>query len=83
MIKAILAAIMASDIGGTDGLVIPSSYFTLDQVTAVVSVTRLSHLGFDKLLLRHQDNPILENAQKAVEAAAKDMIRKLILGLFY
>ena len=59
------------------GLVIPPSYFTLDQVTAAVSVTRVSQLNFDILLLGHQDNPILENAQNAVEMAAKDMIRKL------
>jgi glyoxylase-like metal-dependent hydrolase (beta-lactamase superfamily II) len=59
------------------GLVIPPSYFTLDQVTAAVSVTRVSKLNFDILLLGHQDSPILENAQNAVETAAKDMIRKL------
>jgi glyoxylase-like metal-dependent hydrolase (beta-lactamase superfamily II) len=29
------------------GLVIPPSYFTLDQVTAAVSVTRVSQLNFE------------------------------------
>ena len=59
------------------GLVIPPSYFTLDQVTAAVSVTRVSQLNFDILLLGHQYSPILENAQNAVEMAAKNMIHKL------
>lgn len=58
------------------GLVIPPAYFTLDQVTAAVSVRRVSQLNFDKLLLAHQDSPILENAQKAVQDAAKKMLDK-------
>lgn len=59
------------------GLVIPPSYFTLDQVTAAVSVMRVSQLSFDKLLLGHQDNPILENAQSVVQDAAKSIIHRL------
>ena len=47
------------------------------NLEVAVSVTRISQLNFDILLLGHQDNPILENAQNAVEMAAKDMIRKL------
>jgi hypothetical protein len=30
----------------------------------MVSVMRVSQLNFEKLLLGHQDEPILENAQK-------------------
>lgn len=56
---------------------IPPSYFTLDQVTAAVSVKRISQLSFDKLLLGHQDNPILENAQSVVQDAAKSIIHRL------
>ena len=59
------------------GLVIPPSYFTLDQVTAAVSVKRVSQIGFDRLLLGHQDNPILENAQSVVQDAVKDIMRRL------
>ena len=55
------------------GLVIPSSYFTLDMVTAMVSVMRLFQLNFEKLLLGHQDEPILENAQKKVKDGIKNM----------
>ena len=54
------------------GLGILPPYFTL-----ALSVTRISQLNFDILLLGHQDNPILENAQNEVEMSAKDMIRKL------
>jgi glyoxylase-like metal-dependent hydrolase (beta-lactamase superfamily II) len=57
------------------GLVIPPPHFTLDQVTAAVSVRRVSRLNFDKLLLAYQDTPLLENAQKAVEEAANYMIK--------
>jgi glyoxylase-like metal-dependent hydrolase (beta-lactamase superfamily II) len=55
------------------GLVIPPSYFTLDMVTAMVSVMRVSQLNFDKLLLGHQDEPILENAQEKVQSAMKNI----------
>ena len=55
------------------GLVIPPSYFTLDMVTAMVSVMRVSELNFEKLLLGHQDEPILENAQEKVKDAIKNM----------
>lgn len=57
------------------GLVIPQPHFTLDQVDAAVSVRRVSRLNFDKMLLAHQDTPLLENAQKAVEEAANYMIK--------
>jgi hypothetical protein len=63
--------------GNSGGLVIPPSYFTLDEVTAAVSVMKVSRLNFDILLLGYQDNPISENAQNVVEVAAKDMIHKL------
>jgi glyoxylase-like metal-dependent hydrolase (beta-lactamase superfamily II) len=55
------------------GLVIPASYFTLDMVNARESVMRVSQLNFDKLLLGHQDEPILENAQEKVQSAMKNM----------
>lgn len=42
------------------GLVIPPSYFTLDTVTAAVSIERIKKLQFNKLLLAHQTRPILE-----------------------
>lgn len=67
----LFGAALLSNIEATGGLIVLSAYFTLDQVTAAVSVRRVSQLNFDKLLLAHQDYPILENAQKAVQDAAK------------
>ena len=74
--RTVFGADILWNIRNSGGLVIPPPYFTLDQITAAVSVTRVSQLNFDILLLGHQDNPILEKAQNAVEMAAKDMIRK-------
>jgi len=75
--RTLFGADVLWNMSNSGGLGILPSYFTLDQVTAAVSVTRISQLYFDILLLGHQDNPILENAQNKVEMAAKDMIRKL------
>lgn len=75
--RTVFGADVLWNMRNSGGLVIPPSYFTLDEVTAAVSVMRVSRLNFDVLLLGHQDNPISENAQNVVEAAAKDMIRKL------
>ncbi len=51
---------------GMDGLFIPPEV-AIDHFTAAVSVRRISHIKFDKLLLAHQDSPILEGGQNAVE----------------
>jgi hypothetical protein len=37
----------------------------------------MSKVNFDKLLLAHQDSPVLENAQKEVEKAAEEAIKNL------
>lgn len=74
--RILFGADLLSNIEASGGLVVLPAYFTLDQVTAVVSVRRVSQLNFDKLLLAHQDYPILENAQKAVQDAAKKMLDK-------
>jgi hypothetical protein len=39
----------------------------------MISVMRVSQLNFEKLLLGHQDEPILENAQEKVKSAVKSM----------
>jgi hypothetical protein len=59
------------------GLVIPPSYFTLDMMTAMVSIMRVCQLNFEKLLLGHQHEPILENAQEKVKSAVKNMGTRL------
>ena len=45
--RTVFGADMLWNIRNSGGLVIPPSYFTLDQVTAAVSVTRVSRLNFD------------------------------------
>lgn len=60
---------------GIDGLFIPPEV-AIDPVTAAISVRRISQLKFDKLLLAHQDSPMLEGAQKSVEKAASAALHK-------
>ena len=48
------------------GLFIPPEV-AIDPLTAAISVRRISQIKFDKSLLAHQDSPILEDGQKAVE----------------
>jgi len=74
--RILFGADLLSNFEASGGLVVLPAYFTLDQVTAIVSVRRVSQLNFDKLLLAHQDYPILENAQKAVQDAVKKMLDK-------
>jgi glyoxylase-like metal-dependent hydrolase (beta-lactamase superfamily II) len=59
---------------GFDGLFIPSEV-AIDPTTAVMSARRISQIKFDKLLLAHQDSPILEGAQKAVEKVTSAAIK--------
>jgi glyoxylase-like metal-dependent hydrolase (beta-lactamase superfamily II) len=61
---------------GVEGLHIPPSIVSIDPDTAVVSARRISQLKFDKLLLAHQDSPILEGAREAVEKVARLTIEK-------
>ena len=62
---------------GTEGLFVPDEVVSIDPVTAAISARRISKAKFDKLLLAHQDSPVLENAQKEVEKAAAEAIRNL------
>ncbi|MGI0078294.1 MAG: MBL fold metallo-hydrolase [Nitrososphaerales archaeon] len=55
---------------GVEGLFVPDSEVSIDPLLAAVSARRISQLHFEKLLLGHQDAPILENASEAVERAA-------------
>jgi glyoxylase-like metal-dependent hydrolase (beta-lactamase superfamily II) len=62
---------------GVDGLFIPSEV-AIDPITAAISVRRISQIKFDKLLLAHQDSPILEGAQKYVDKAASVALHQVI-----
>jgi hypothetical protein len=59
---------------GIEGLFIPRAIVSIHPVTAA---ERISKVNFDKLLLAHQDSPVLENGQKEVEKAAAEAIRNL------
>jgi hypothetical protein len=50
---------------------------SIDPVTAIVSAQRLSKVKFDKLLMAHQDSPLLEGAREAVEPLVAESIQKL------
>jgi hypothetical protein len=50
-------------------LFIPHPIVSIDPVTAAISAERISKANFDKLLLAHEDSPVLENEQKEVEKA--------------
>jgi hypothetical protein len=63
---------------GIEGLFIPRAIVSIHPVTAAISAERISKVNFDKLLLAHQDSPVLENGQKEVEKAAAEAIRNLI-----
>lgn len=60
-----------------EGLCIPPSEVSIDPATAAVSADRLSRLKCDKLFLAHQDSPVLERAQDAIQQAARVAIRNL------
>jgi glyoxylase-like metal-dependent hydrolase (beta-lactamase superfamily II) len=60
-----------------NGLYVPPSQVSIDPSTAAISAYRLSHIKCDKLLLAHQDSPVLEGAQDAIAQAARVAIKNL------
>ena len=62
-----------------DGLSITPSQVSIDPATATISAYRLSQFKCEKLLLAHQDSPLLEGAQDAIENAATVAIKNLKL----
>ena len=61
--------ILFNSILNIDGPFIPPSAVTKDWETSIISARRLLNLKFEKLLLAHQSNPILEYAQQMIEKA--------------
>jgi len=57
------------DVLGSDGLFVPSAEVSIDPKIGAVSARRVAELKFDKLLLAHQNGPLLDSA--APEAVAK------------
>src|SRR5690606_16405170 len=62
---------------GAEGLYISAPQVSMDPTTAIVSVHRLSRVNFEKLLMAHQDSPLLEGAREAVEKVVTGYIRNL------
>ena len=62
---------------GAEGMYISAPQVSIDPTTAIVSAQRLSKVNFDKLLMAHQDSPLLEGAREAVEKLVDESIRKL------
>ena len=62
---------------GAEGMYISAPQVSIDPTTAIVSAQRLSKVNFDKLLMAHQDSPLLEGAKEAVEKLVTESIQKL------
>ena len=62
---------------GSDGMYISAPQVSMDPTTAIISAQRLSKVNFDKLLMAHQDSPLLEGARDAVEKLVAQYIRNL------
>lgn len=62
---------------GAEGMYISAPQVSIDPVTAIISAQRLSKVNFDKLLMAHQDSPLLEEARGAVETLVAESIQKL------
>jgi glyoxylase-like metal-dependent hydrolase (beta-lactamase superfamily II) len=62
---------------GAGGMYISAPQVSIDPVTAIVSAQRLSKVNFEKLLMAHQDSPLLEGAREAVETLVAESIQKL------
>jgi glyoxylase-like metal-dependent hydrolase (beta-lactamase superfamily II) len=62
---------------GSEGMYISAPLVSMDPITAIVSAQRLSKVNFDKLLMAHQDSPLLEGAREAVEKLVAEYIGNL------
>jgi glyoxylase-like metal-dependent hydrolase (beta-lactamase superfamily II) len=62
---------------GAEGMYIAPPIVSIDPVTATVSAQRLSKIEFDKLLMSHQDSPLVERARETVEKLVSDTLQKL------
>jgi hypothetical protein len=62
---------------GTEGMYVAPPSISIDPVTATVSAQELSKIEFDKLLIYHQDSPLVERERETVEKLVSDTIQKL------
>lgn len=62
---------------GVEGMYISAPQVSIDPVTAILSAQRLSKVNFDKLLMAHQDSPLMEGAKKVFEKLVGESLQKL------
>jgi glyoxylase-like metal-dependent hydrolase (beta-lactamase superfamily II) len=62
---------------GADHMYIAPAIVSIDPVTAVLSAQRLSKIKFDKLLMSHQDSPLVERARETVEQLVSNTIGQI------
>jgi len=62
---------------GAEGMYVSVPQVSIDPVTAIISAQRLSKVNFNKLLMAHQDSPLLEGARGAVETLVAENMQKL------
>lgn len=62
---------------GAEGMYISAPQVSIDPVTAILSAQRLSKVNFDKLLMAHQDSPIMEGGKQVVEKLVAESLQKL------
>ena len=58
-------------------LLSPMEITLASNESAIVSAQMLSKVNFDKLLMAHQDSPLLEGSREAVETLVAESIQKL------
>jgi len=62
---------------GAEGMYVSVPQVSIDPVTAIISAQKLSKVNFNKLLMAHQDSPLLEGARGAVETLVAENMQKL------
>ena len=62
---------------GADHMYIAPAIVSIDPVTAVLSAQRLSKIKFDRLLMSHQDSPLVERARETVEQLVSNTIEQI------
>ena len=62
---------------GADHMYIAPSIVSIDPVTAVLSAQRLSKIKFDRLMMSHQDSPLVERARETVEQLVSNTIEQI------
>jgi glyoxylase-like metal-dependent hydrolase (beta-lactamase superfamily II) len=62
---------------GADHMYIALDIVSIDAVTAVAYAQRLSKIKFDKLLMSHQDSPLVERARETVEQLVSNTIEQI------